>query len=307
MKLLKLNQIGSTHLMFPLLAVFIIAAVGVRVITASHAATPNNIEVAHIINAPKGLPPALTTANQPVAHSNLSTTTTTNTAPTGVCQLGACYYYVGASQSNFSGTGASVSIAQADPKVGTSDMHSLAELAVQSPDGQQIVEVGWVVANQINGDNLAHLFVYHWVNRVSSCYNGCGFVALKGTYYAGEPIQAGTTGKFKIQYSNNQWQIYYNNTELGYYPESLWGGYFIKTGLIQVFGEVAASMTQLPKTQMGNGVLGSKVKSAFFHSFSLIGTSQKPALSEYSVGVTATAYSNGSNKTNGFRFGGPGY
>src|SRR4051812_37172663 len=40
-------------------------------------------------------------------------------------------------------TGASVTLQQVKPAVSAGDYHSLAELAVESADGRQIVEVGW--------------------------------------------------------------------------------------------------------------------------------------------------------------------
>lgn len=47
---------------------------------------------------------------------------------------------------------------------------------VQSEDGRHIVEVGWTVDRELNGDAQPHLFVYHWVDGQATCYNGCGFV-----------------------------------------------------------------------------------------------------------------------------------
>ena len=41
----------------------------------------------------------------------------------------------------------------AKPALATSDYHSLAELAVQSADGNHIVEVGWNVDRVVNGDD----------------------------------------------------------------------------------------------------------------------------------------------------------
>lgn len=56
----------------------------------------------------------------------------------------------------------------AQPALATGDSHSLAELAAQSADGRQIVEVGWTVDRGVNGDSLPHLFVFHWVDGVPS-------------------------------------------------------------------------------------------------------------------------------------------
>ena len=53
------------------------------------------------------------------------------------CHAGA-YQYV-------TSDGAYMSTPVQSPPVGTADYHSLAELAVQSADGQQIIEIGWRV------------------------------------------------------------------------------------------------------------------------------------------------------------------
>ena len=34
---------------------------------------------------------------------------------------------------------------------------------------------------RVTGDEDPHLFVYHWVNRQTSCYNACGFVQYSKT------------------------------------------------------------------------------------------------------------------------------
>lgn len=233
--------------------------------------------------------------------------TENSTASTGpYCYYGACFYYAGAAQSIIA-TGAAVTISQAAPTVGPSDYHSLAELAVESADGQQIVEAGWIVAPSQIGDAYPHLFVYHWVNGAETCYNGCGYVPIAGTTVnAGSRLPTGRTGRFRVSFANNQWQIRYNGTEIGYFPESLWQGTYKQAGLIQVFGEVAAASTGQPHSQMGNGILGSKTGSAKLSSFALFGTSASPKLATYAYG-DPSAYNYGGATATGLRFGGPGY
>ena len=223
-----------------------------------------------------------------------------------VCNGGSCFYYVGASQAGITATGAVVSITQAQPVVGASDSHSLTELAVESADGQQIVEVGWIVAQAVNGDSAPHLFVFHWVNGVASCYNACGFVSTPGTFTVGQTLPVGVVGKFTIHHSTKGWITLYNGSQFGYFPNSLWGGTFTNPSLVQIFGEVASSPTAPPTSQMGNGILGSSTSLALIKSFSLEGSVNTPALSPYLVG-DATIYNYGFATSTGLHYGDSGH
>lgn len=252
-----------------------------------------------------GLTSSVSAAKVAPPYAPVMNATTVNTND-GSCQASACFYYVGGDQNNFTGTGASVSFTQADPKVGPNDFHSLTELAVESADGTQIVEVGWIVAQQVNNDNLPHLFVFHWVNGQSTCYNGCGFVPYANAKIAaGAKIKSSGVGSFEINFSANKWIVYYNGSRVGYFPESIWGGSFTSIGLAQVFGEVAGSVSNPPQTQMGNGVLGSKANSNVMENFSLIGTSVKPKLNTYII-ADQTVYDSGKVKATSLNYGGPG-
>ncbi|GAA2619265.1 neprosin family prolyl endopeptidase [Paractinoplanes durhamensis] len=146
----------------------------------------------------------------------------------------------------------------AKPYLDTNDYHSLAEITVQSADGRQIVEVGWNVDRLTNGDDDPHLFVYHWVNKEESCYNGCGFIPYSTNIAPGATLKDGAARRFGIMYSNGGWWIAFDSEWLGYFPTTLWsdkGVKFERGGLVQVFGEVAAGpTTTFPCTAMGNGV-----------------------------------------------------
>jgi hypothetical protein len=123
------------------------------------------------------------------------------------------YYNLGAQLAVTDGVFANVTIAK--PKLGDGDYHSLAELAAQSADGKQIVEVGWTVDPLVNGDSNAHLFVYHWVNGSSSCYNGCGWEQYSKTVKPGDTLSDGVTKKFGIQYSGGAWWIAFDTEFIG--------------------------------------------------------------------------------------------
>lgn len=264
-------------------------------------ALPTTTNVSYV---PKEHPPIMI-----AGKNNMSLATTAN--GDGYCGDGSCSYWTTMADQGFIAAGASVKIRQSQPKVGSKDYHSLAELAVESPDDQQIVEVGWIVARDVNGDSLTHLFVYHWVNGEGTCFNGCGFVPTTTTYKAGGTVKVGTTGSYAISYSGSAWVVTYNGVELGYFPESLWGGSFTTIGVAQVFGEVSSSSPTRPLSQMGNGILGTSTKGATMSAFNLINANVKPTLS-YADAQAPMVYKIGHYNTActsscAMNFGGPGY
>lgn len=222
---------------------------------------------------------------------------------------GYCYQWVGGRQF-ISASGVSVKFAQAAPKTtGTAlNGHTLVELSVGTSDGRQYVEVGWILP-AANGDKRPRLFVYHWVNGHTSCYNGCGFVQVSSSIHPGDALTVGATGTYKINYSGGQWQVFYNGTEVGYFPESLWSGTFTQAGFTQIFGEVASST--LPTcTQMGDGIYGSASGSLLISGYSLIGSGNSPSLSPYNLnnfnGSRNSGYNYGAVTPTSMRIGGPG-
>ena len=92
------------------------------------------------------------------------------------------HYSSGLQYAETDGTYANLVIGK--PDLAEEDYHTLAEIAVQSADGKQIVEVGWTVDRGVNGDDDPHLFVYHWVDGKETCYNGCGFKQYSKTVVA---------------------------------------------------------------------------------------------------------------------------
>jgi len=209
-------------------------------------------------------------------------------------------YALGKQTASVDGVAASLTVAK--PTLATTDWHSLAEIAVQSADGKQVVEVGWNVDRKTNGDEDTHLFVYHWVNGKSTCYNGCGFVPYSGATVApGATLAVDVSKPFGIQYSNGSWWIAYDSEWIGSFPASLWGGTFTKGGLVQVFGEVAASSTQ-PCTQMGNGKKPDDSTAARIGSVTYV---NGPTV-QLTVAPTTNVYTTNQLTDRTFRYGGPG-
>jgi hypothetical protein len=161
------------------------------------------------------------------------------------------FFYAAASQSA-STDGAYANLVIGKPYLDKYDYHTLAEISVQSADGQQIVEVGWTVDRTVNGDTDPHLFVYHWVDRQESCYNACGWQQYSSTIKPGDTLPDGVSKRFGIMHYNNAWWVVYDTEWIGYFPDDLWNGNYTRSGLQQFFGEVAASSTK-PCTDMGTG------------------------------------------------------
>jgi hypothetical protein len=169
-----------------------------------------------------------------------------------------CYLYnVGMQEADTEGAYGTMYIGK--PTLESKEYHSLAEVAVQSKDEKQIVEIGWHVDYKVNKDYDPHLFVYRWVNRETSCYNGCGFVQVSKNIKPGDTLVNGVAKKFGIQFFDNKWWVAYDSEWVGYYPETIWtdrGITFNRSGYIQVFGEIAGT-DDLTCTQMGTGKLPS--------------------------------------------------
>jgi hypothetical protein len=188
------------------------------------------------------------------------------------------------------------------PALASADFHSLAELAVQSADQRQIVEVGWTVDRGLFGDAEPHLFVYHWVNGGQTCYNGCGYVANPGTPQPGLTLQPSTTATFGIQHSVDRWLIMYNSVSIGFFPDSLWGGTFTQAGLTEWFGEVAVSGAA-PCTDMGNGQFAASSSAAQISGIGFFG-GPAPAIGTFAT--NPSFYTAATVSSSSMRYGGPG-
>ncbi|MFC4065137.1 neprosin family prolyl endopeptidase [Actinoplanes subglobosus] len=210
------------------------------------------------------------------------------------------HYNVGSQSAVTDGAYANFSINK--PTLATADYHTLAEVAVQSADGTQIVEVGWNVDRVVNGDSDPHLFVYHWINGQSQCYNGCGFVQYSSNVSPGDTLPQDTTKRMGVQYYSGAWWIAYDTEWVGYFPGSRWSNNFTQSGMVQVFGEVAAASNS-PCSAMGNGLHGaSDSGSARIGSVSFI---NGPAVDLY-VRSLSNHYDVAKLSGRTFRYGGPG-
>ncbi|MBB4695689.1 neprosin family prolyl endopeptidase [Paractinoplanes abujensis] len=214
-------------------------------------------------------------------------------------------YNVGSQSADTAGVYANVTIGK--PELDRDDYHTLAEIALQSADEKQIVEVGWTVDRVVNGDDDPHLFVFHWVNGEPQCYNGCGWVQADGAIKPGATLTYGVTKKFGIQYYDKGWWVAYDTEWIGYFPEEIWnkqGVKFNRSGLVQVFGEVAASASKsVTCTDMGNGTLSAKENAARVSSVSFI---EGPTVDMFIRSTAEKTYPIAPISARSFRYGGPG-
>jgi hypothetical protein len=211
------------------------------------------------------------------------------------------HYAYGIGRQNAVTLGAAASITIAKPTVQPEDWHSLAEIAVQSADGQQVVEVGWTVDRLVNKDDDPHLFVFNWIDGGPTCYNQCGFVPAKGaSIKPGDTLTSGVSRNFGIQHINGAWWIAYDTEWIGAFLDDNWKGNFTQSGLVQFFGEVAASNDN-PCTWMGTGATPETSAGARFASVVFV---EGPAV-QLVVKSTSKTYPALRLTDRTFRYGGP--
>jgi hypothetical protein len=238
-------------------------------------------------------------------------------APKGRPQLGARapraldgveYLYVGTMQTVAGYTGgAGGTLTQANPAVGIGDFHSLAEIAIESLDHRQIVEIGWTIDAGVNGDLQPHVFAFHWVDGLPTCYNACGWVQVSPDKRPGMRVIPGEPHRYEIRLVRDDWWLFYDGEGMGYYPRSEWASSFTTVALVQWFGEVAAAVPA-PCTQMGTGATGGDTTAAAFadlHVFDPDGVTA-PAAIEMGALTNPVFYDIGRATPTGFGFGGPG-
>ncbi len=292
---------------------------------AETSVSPFNCVPSPTIQPPPVQPPGLTKGSAPV-KSSLNPVCPMGTVPQPVIKIknknkglppqGSLlnhslygYHYVYAFQ-YATAVGGWANFSEHQPYVDPADDHSLAEIAAQSSDGQQIVENGWTVSRSLNGDDSPHLFVFSWVNLVPNCYNGCGYIQYSPSVYPGMTVaNDGSQHFFGIEYYQGNWWLNYDGEWFGYFPESIWnnsGVTFNQVGLTQWFGEVSANGGSY--TQMGNGIFGSLNGSASINNTSLLLDPYTSVPASWNLNLTDASCFDYNLLTPGstFTYGGPG-
>lgn len=247
---------------------------------------------------PKGRPPAAGASRK--AGASLMTCTDP------------CYFYTGGIQVADNG-GAYANLVIDNTYIHTDEYHTLVELAVQTGNQQQTVEVGIRVAPDHYLDSDPHVFVYHWVNGTATCYDACGYVPYgTPTYPAGADVSAliGTNPRAGLQYFNGDWWVAFYNEWIGYFPGSLWTGAtpaatFTRGGLVQGFWEVASTHDQPCSDAGRDGLHGSDTSAARIGTYALIDSLSSPVWTLI-TDTDASYYSSYKASNTTIRGGGPG-
>ena len=184
----------------------------------------------------------------------------------GVAWYGSCYYYGSAAFSTAADGGGMTNSIEKPAYIDTGgEGHSLDEIAIQGgPSNGNIIEMGWFVDSEIEGNTNPHIFVYHWINGAETCYDACGWQQWSNTYHPGMDLGSAVGKKVYIGYVFYQgnWWGWFDDQWMGYFPGSEWNGQYTKTSLIQWFGEIASANGIPPRTQMGNGQLPATTNAA---------------------------------------------
>lgn len=184
----------------------------------------------------------------------------------GVAWFGSCYYYGSAAFSTTADGGGMTNSIDNPAYVNTGGSgHTLDEIAVQGgANNGNIVELGWLVSSDQEGNNNPHIFVFHWKNWAGTCYDGCGWQQWSNTYHPGMDIGTAVGKQVYIGYVFYQgnWWAWFDDQWMGYFPGSEWNGQYTKTSLIQWFGEVASANGIPPQTNMGDGQLPAATSAA---------------------------------------------
>lgn len=185
-----------------------------------------------------------------------------------------CFTYAGKYQTpSPAPTDALLSIDVKKPSL-NGDFHTLGEIAVQSLDQKQTVEVGWTVSSA-NPNSDPYLFVSSWKNGTWDGYNNVNFtvctLALCGATPAAVPgsdinsyVGAASPPVFGISYFGSAYWVKFAGTWIGFFNASHWTGVspaFTNIPLFQAFGEIASANT-VACAQMGDGVKGSVITGA---------------------------------------------
>jgi hypothetical protein len=234
--------------------------------------------------AAEGVPlPVGATAAKPVAGPSLRTQSSGGVSVLSAPGTGGSnYFWAQGSQSDIVADGTYATMTIGKPTLGDGESHTLAEIAVRSKDGKQIIEVGWRIAPD---DDQPRLFVYHWVNGIAQGWDNPGYMAYvpppsttpptKPLPKVGDALDVGVAKQFSIRYDNRgdgYWWVGHDRQWFGYFPDSLWKTTpFRKVEVAQWYGEVTVPKTvRVPCSEMGTGITAAEADAAEIRNIGFI-------------------------------------
>jgi hypothetical protein len=214
-------------------------------------------------------------------------------------------YEAGADQ-HVSADGTFADLTVANPRLARQDPSTEAQIAVESADGKQIVQLGWIVFRQQFRDTRTHLFAEVWINGRSPGIDA-DFQSLPGGCQPGVVLRPGAQRTFAILQHAGGWWVMFGGRWCGLFPDALWHNEFTKASVIYWEGLVDAASAR-PCTQMGDGKWASNPSAAEFSHIALYsGPNGKTALPAFrTFSNDARLYSRHTVNRTTFRFGGGG-
>lgn len=141
---------------------------------------------------------------------------------------------------------------------GSSGGHSLGQVTAATPSIEYTAEFGWHRDEGFGAGS--RLFTYinkdHYKTNGEpggDCYN-CITPQVGAPYTQNQELTVGTTYQFTVEYTGGSWWFAVGPSWIGHENGSFWGGKFTSSTWLTVHGEVYDSSG--PKTQMGNGTIG---------------------------------------------------
>ena len=194
----------------------------------------------------------------------------------------------------------------------------------------QTAEVGWQNYPASYGTESSVPFIYYTADdyNKTGCYNlTCGkFVQVSKAITLGAAFSASSYSvphnstqhylPFQYKFANGNWYLFYNGTEIGYYPGSVYlGGQLTKYSTLLEFGSESVGTTVWPAE--GSGMFGAAYgydEAAFQRNLFYINTSNGSVWDSLTYDATSPkcytgskpAYSSSSGWGIYFYFGGPG-
>ena len=226
------------------------------------------------------------------------------------------YYYAGAQEYSFAGiAGASIQMCAAPQPGAISGEHSLTELAVYetADSAANFIEVGIDEEPNVYQSTGPHLFVSRWTNGTfyrcadpmhpSQALQECSFTPTVNTQGANSAIPQGVILSYSVDQQDNNWNVYVDGELIGYFPDSLWNGSFIRIQQLKVYGEVAVP-PGTPSLAMGNGLSGTLAAADHTTGLELLGGRNLAAQFQYPFESQADEYAVAATTTN-LAYGGP--
>jgi hypothetical protein len=165
--------------------------------------------------------------------------------------------------------GLSVGIQVGNPTISeAAATHSLGQLSVATPNAEYTAELGW--HRDAGFGAGSRLFTYINKDKYKTngkeggdCYN-CITPQAGSPYTLNQELEVGHTYQFTVEHTGGAWWFAVGPSWIGHENDSFWSSKFTSSTWLINYGEVYD--TTGPKSQMGNGIIGTKTGSLIMNN-----------------------------------------